>query len=195
MRCCLLSNGVKESMEKYIEALKAAMENGELAEVYSDPEDTDRFGAGYVIAMDEDSVVQRHIHPSGCPDGYSWRSLDQIYRVNVRTRYLESLKMLMEPDHLPVLAPEGDEALGAQLLRYAMEHELVVQIELHGSGSWNLMGLVRNVDEGVTVEMLNVEGEADGIAVVRLEDITEISCGDEYAVKIGRLYRCRCEKE
>lgn len=182
-------------MEKYLEMLRTAMKTGELVEVYSAPEDTDRFGAGYVIAMGENSIIQRHIHPSGCGDGYSWRTTEKIYRVNSGTRYLECLKMLLESENQPVFAPEGDEELSVQLLRFAMEHGMVVQIELHDSDSWNLMGLVREVSEGVTVAMLNVEGEEDGIAAVRLKDITEISCGDEYETKIGRLYRLQSGKK
>lgn len=182
-------------MEKCLEMLKTAMQSGELVEVYSDPEDTDRFSAGYVVALDGDSVIQRHIHPSGCADGYSWRSVEKIYRVNSQTRYLECLKMLMEPETEPMFVPTGDEALSAQFLRYAMEHEMVVQIELHDSDSWDLMGLVSEVGEGVTIAMLNVEGEEDGIAAVRLEDITEISCGGDCETKIGRLFRLRSKNK
>jgi len=182
-------------VEKCLEMLKTAMKTGELVEVYSDPEDTERFGAGYVVAMDEESVIQRHIHPNGCDDGYSWRTSEKIYRVNVRTRYLKCLEMLIEQGNQPAFVPNGDETLSAQLLRFAMEHGMVVQIELHDSDSWNLMGLVREVGEDVAVAMLNVEGEEDGIAAVRLEDITEISCGGDYESKIGRLFRLRSGKQ
>lgn len=182
-------------MEKCLEMLKTAMGTGEPVEVYNDPEDTDRFSAGYVVAMDDNSIIQYHIHPNGGADGYSWRATEKIYRVNSGTRYLECLKMLLESENLPVFAPEGEEELSAQLLRFAMEHELVVQIQLYDSDSWNLMGFVREVGEGVTVSMLNVEGEADGIAAVRLEDITEISCGDDYETKIGRLFRLRSKNK
>ena len=182
-------------MEKYLEMLKMAMERGEPVEVYSDPEDTDRFAAGYVMAMDEYSVIQRHIHPDGREDGCSWRPVEKIYRVNSDTRYLKCLKMLMEAEDRPVFAPEGDEELGVQLLLFAMEYGMVVRIELHDSDSWDVMGFVRGVEDGVTVAMLNVEGEEDGVAAVRPEDITEISCGDEYEMKIGRLYRLRNRTE
>lgn len=182
-------------MEKHVEMLRMAMEIGELVEMYSDASDTDRFCAGYVLAMDEASVIQRHIHPSGSEDGYSWRAAGKIYRVNRCTRYLECLKKLMEPEKSPLFVPVGDEPLCEQLLRFAMKHEMVVQIELCDSDTWNLTGFVREIGDGLTVEMLNVEGEADGIAAIRLEDITEISCGDEHAAKIGRLYRLNRGKE
>lgn len=182
-------------MEKRIETLKKALESGELVEMYSDPGDTDRFTAGCVVAMDDVSIIQRHFHPSGRADGYSWCDLEKIYRVNVRTRYLDCLKKLMEPECQQGFVPDGEEALSALLLQFAMEHEMIVQIELHDSDSWNLMGFVREVSDCVTVAMINVEGEEDGISVVRLEDITEISCGDEYGTKIEKLYRIqKCEQ-
>lgn len=178
-------------MEKCVEMLRSAMQNGELVEAYSNPEDTDRCAVGYVIAMDEDSVILQNIHPSGCADGYTWYSTDRIYRTNVRTRYMKCLEMLMDKDIQPKRLPESDESLAARLLRFAMEHELVTQIELNDSDNWDLTGLVTEMGEGVNVALLNDEGEEDGIAAVRLEDITEICCGDDREIKIGRLYEMR----
>lgn len=178
-------------MEKCVEMLRSAMQNGELVEAYSNPEDTDRCAVGYVIAMDEDSVILRNIHPSGCEDGYTWYRTERIYRTNIRTRYMRCLEMLMDKDFQPEYLPEGDESLAARLLRFAMEHELVTQIELNDSDNWDLTGLVTETGEGVTAALLSDEGEEDGIAAIRLEDITEICCGDDREKKIGRLYRMR----
>lgn len=57
------------------------------------------------------------------------------------------------------------------LIQYAFNNRLVVSIELHGSGNDDLQGFVSDIQDGITIEQLDNDGNADGESLILLNDI------------------------
>ncbi len=164
-------------MERYLKA-------GQFVEIYENPDDTEKCAVGFVAALDGEWIIMRHIHPTGQEDGYTCRRVENIYRVNVDTRYMRALGLLIGQDETRSFPGEN---LRLELLQMAQETGMPVQIELMDSGLWNVTGFVEEAGECVRVHMITDEGDEDGFAVCKLEDVAEIWCGDEQGVKLKKL--------
>lgn len=177
-------------MRKCEEMLQRAMENGDLAEIYSDREDTEKFVVARIVALDGEFAAMSCVGSYGGYDGLLVKKLDEIFRVCVDSKYLEAIGLLYTPVDED-FQPEDGEDLRGRLLRYAMENDFAVSIELLGSGNWDVKGFVREVDGGISVSALTSYGEYDGENAFEIEDITEIACDGEDERKLARLAEMR----
>ena len=79
--------------------------------------------------------------------------------------------------------------LDQALLDYAARRQLVVSVELLGSGYYDCKGLVRQAGpEYFLLDALTVYGEADGVRLVPLKNVTQIGCDTSDEQIIARLF-------
>lgn len=194
MRSCLLSNEVI-CVEQHIVMMKKAAETGELLEVYTNREETDRFNVGRILAMDEEWYVFAGVCSDGRRDGVEVRRLDEVFMACADTEYVRCVALLADPDGKDDFHSEEDVDLRLQLLEYAKASGSVVSVELLDSDNWDAVGFVESLEEGIVVRCLTREGRPDGRNAFRLEDISEISCGSEDEQKVARLAQARESKQ
>jgi len=179
-------------MTKCEEMLRNAVQNGGLMEVYSDRDDTEKFAVVRVLAVDDEYAVMQSVTPYGVYDGLWLKALDEIYRVSEKSKYLEAMKLICTKEDSGFEAADGID-LKVQLLRFAMERNLPVSIELLDSGRWDIQGFVKSVEDGVLMSALTVYGEYDGENAFDIGDVVEIACDGEDERKLARLAEIKNE--
>ena len=154
--------------------LKAAQGQGKLVELYTDADDLEKFAAGIVLAMDDEHLILSSITESGAYDGLVLFPLDSI--------------LLQAADAFPPVELPDIGRLDQALLDYAARRQLVVSVELLGSGYYDCRGLVRQSGpECFLMDALTVYGEADGVRLVPLKNVTQIACDTSDEQIIARL--------
>lgn len=181
-------------MKMKTDMMKRAMQSGNLVEVYTDREETDRFCVGWVLAMDEEYYAMRCTDKYGTYDGYIVRKLDMVYMVCEDTQYIRRIEKLGAQKDCG-FEPDTGMDLRIQMLDYAQEKGCVVQVELMDSGSYDAEGFVEVTDEGVCISMLDDNGCFDGRAAFSWEDVTEICCDDIDNRRLRRLHELQTKTE
>ncbi len=156
------------------------MTAGDLAAVYTDISDTEKFAAGYYLGADKDNVLIAHITPYGKYDGYITKRVDDIYQIEKDGRYLRKLQdlyVLQNQKYEPICIEED---IICEVLKWAFENEKIVSIEMGSSGFSDLQGYVDYVDEE-TVGILKIDdfGNLDGKATAELCNISNVICDSE----------------
>lgn len=168
--------------------LKAAQGQGKLVELYADADDLEKFAAGIVLAMDDEHLILSSITESGAYDGLVLFPLDSILMQATDTQYLKKLERLQAADAFPPVELPDIGRLDQALLDYAARRQLVVSVELLGSGYYDCRGLVRQAGpECFLMDALTVYGEADGVRLVPLKNVTQIACDTSDEQIIARL--------
>lgn len=81
------------------EELRRCYEKKELVSLYADIENTNKFLAGYINYTDDSGVIINHITPYGTCDGYVYLSVDDIYRLETHSIYIQKIKKLMSQNY------------------------------------------------------------------------------------------------
>lgn len=133
------------------------------------------------------------VTPYGMYDGFLALRTESIYAVEHGDRYTRKLQALyraQEQSH-PKLTLAGDGGLMCGLLAYARDNDLVVSLELFGSGADNVQGLVREIGDGeLCITQLSDGGRSDGEICVLTEAVTAISCDSEEERALNMLRHC-----
>jgi hypothetical protein len=171
-----------------IKQLQLAASNEQLAEIYSDVEDVGKFAVAKVLFVSEDYTILANVSPIGMYDGFFLIKTDNIYRLNIETRYIQNIEKLYKTKkqkHIKIDLDNENLILG--FLEFAQKNSNVVLLELFESGI--VQGFIKSVEEDiVAVANLTDEGEPDGESFFNIEDITRISCDDEEANCLKILY-------
>jgi hypothetical protein len=182
--------------EKFRNALSEAQDKGRAVAIYSDLDDFQSYGVGFVEHTDSNEVVLQCLTPRGEPDGRTAIRMEHIVRVDVDTVYTKKLELLYEyrstifdKDFLP--SPKGATSLRAQL-QHALERHVLVH--LVDSNDFGPSGFVRAVGEDfVEVERIGANGEPDGIAAILIAAVTKVHFGRRQEQMLEFLYRYNFE--
>lgn len=175
--------------DNQIRTLLCSYENkANIIGIYSDNTSTDKFSAGYVIAVSSDDVVIAHITPNGMYDGFMLKKIEDIYRIDVDGKYetvLQKLYTEQSQFHKEFNAEYNN--LTKSFLYFAAINKYVVTIELFDSGLEDVQGFIDNInEETVNIRKLNSYGEYEGNSIIFINDITFITCDsdNEHTLKI-----------
>ncbi|WP_445492634.1 hypothetical protein [Niallia sp. 03133] len=168
------------------ELLKAIVSK-EFIEIYTDVDHAAKFEVGKVLKFSEDFVLLASVSPIGMYDGFHLLTTDDIYQINKNTKYINNIKKLYTIKQQSHLDFDGkNEHLMLSLLKFAVKNKLVIFVKLFQEGM--VQGLVKKIEnEMLVVSILDDDGEYDGEAYIRLEDINSITCDDEQAVCLKLL--------
>jgi hypothetical protein len=152
--------------------------------VYSSTRRVENFAVGFVKGIREYDVSLALITPEGDPDGVSVCQMDDIVMVEVGSRYLSRLRFLYENRDQTMPPPVGfaEDATGSSCvateLQTAHDNREIVSLWI-GEGTdtdVHLSGYVADLHDGFTkIAMLTPEGDEDGLAVMRIEDIDRLN--------------------
>ena len=152
-----------------------------LALIYSDPENTDSFSAGYISCIFSDDIIINHITSYGRYDGFVVKRIEDIYRIETKSKYCTKLsKLAKQYNNLyDSISIHNDSGI-LSLLWFALKKEKYVSIGLCDNDLVDFSGKVISVDsKTVKVQSYDEYGDSDGENVFSIEDITFVSCDGE----------------
>ena len=168
--------------QKAQEILNAARERGTIVCLYRSCY-SNRFSAGFVLAISDHHVVIESVSPRGECDGWILRELDDLCRIDHSGRYedkLLSFYRMRGQQHARDFLPEtdGNSDLKLEMFVAARHHDYAVRI--HTGADEDVEGFVKEVETNtVSIEKLDDYGQNDGECTFDMEVIEGITIGDD----------------
>lgn len=162
--------------------------------------DTDDFWCGYVDEVTDELVRIRHLTKYGKPDGVIIERLENINSIDIDDVYANNMAYLTQNHHLLdeeeesiIQLPIGENWVFESLKQCIGKRTVVVRVILHSDDAF--VGWVKELDdEGVMLDLLDQDGQADQQSVFLSEDIQTIRVNDIDARKRLLLYNWRQKK-
>ena len=163
-----------------------------LAELYSDKENPDNFHISYILSMDDFMVLECNVGLHGEFDGYCAERIDDIYKVETDTKYIEKIKSLMERSfECEDIQPVTDNPLKF-IINMAVEKEYVAVICLE---SQCVTGYIKKFENDMLyMKEVSDYGISSGDTEVCLKDILKIMVNDTDARDIDYLFKKTVDK-
>ena len=149
----------------------------------------DPYAMGKVLELFDDGALMLLVSAVGRWEGlmlFDTEELDDIEKDSPNTRRLETLlsikgQVMPEP---PARMASGMDTI----LTYARERRKIVALELHASGSPDVIGYVLQVGgEEIRIDRYDPYGEGAGAEDLPRDSITRVFCGGEALEDIGLL--------
>lgn len=164
-----MNNSMKKRLEEYIGAETAV-------NIYTDPEDCDRFTIGYILGIDDDFILMNEIDAGGLNDGFSLISLNDIFRFETDKLYYQRLMKLYHYKGQKKSKIEIAESMYDTIIKYAAENHKLIEINLDR----NCRGFVVEYNcELVVIDLIDFWGDHIGRTAVDAENISIIICDND----------------
>ena len=186
---------MSEMDSKLRDTLRRCAASGEMVEIYSDPEDVDRFNVGVVESVSHASYCIQSVDSYGAFDGRQVGRIDEIVRLVTGSEYLAALRLLHEGRNTVIQAPvpstEGYGEMDFETsLKFAQDHRLVVSLVDRDRTA--IMGFITDFGrEYVEVREVRRDGHEDGTIIIALDDISRIDVGGRTELARQFLHRVR----
>lgn len=154
---------------------------GSVMQFHIDSTDPETFVVGQLVYLGDEWFLIQSIAPSGHWDGIMLLLCSDVVAVDTHSEYLQKMGRLLPwrgtvPSAFPRL---HDEPL-PELLNWAITTGMFVALELHMSGTRDVVGCVRSCREGmVCVEQVDEYGFPDGISFVSIPSVNRCFLGDD----------------
>ena len=159
----------------------------QMLEIYSDPENQDRFHVGYVLAVQNDVVLEYNIGIHGEYDGFSAERIETICKIDSDTEYLNDLAILGRGKQKDVdISITGD--IFFDILNKT-KNENMVSVVWMVSEDAPVIGYILDVsDKEASMKLVAGNGEVLGNKKIALQDIFRIMVDDCDCRDIAVLY-------
>lgn len=166
------------------------MKTDEIVEIYTNRDDTTKFGVGFIRGISKDSILIENITPYGYYDGYTVTLIDEIYRTGVNTLYTHKIKKLWGRNgvtHKQV--PQTNASHFVNLIEFAYANKKFISAQLLNSIYSNLDGVITCVTKKtIEICLVNNYGMPDGNSVILIDDITQLVCDSQDEIALEILY-------
>lgn len=147
----------------------------EIMTIYTDIE-SNTFGAGYILGVDDSCLLLRSIDCVGEDDGLILYRLQEIVKMERDTLYCQKLQRLIKIKNSVFKDydfPQRDYI--KWLLNESLNNNKMLFIQLLQSQQCDVIGIVTKVYTGKCfISQINDSGQSDGECVFRIEDISSI---------------------
>ena len=148
---------------------------GEWVCIYTDIINTSKFIFGRVLAKDEINLAIQMLSPSGADDGILVKRIDSIFRIEADSKYVNKMLLLKNGLGNVDYSIELSEDIIASVLKYCIENNQIVSLEIEASGFDNITGKPIELNDFVcTIRQYNEYGEYDGFSHVEVARITQL---------------------
>ena len=175
-------------MRKLLERFK---EENKVVSICSDPSDTNTCWTGFVVDVDDNHVLLAHITSNGFYEGFVLISTEDVLYVEEGNKYekrLHKLYELRKQSH-PNVVLNSDVDLLEGILQFCKDEGKVLSIELVEDDDYDPAGFVHEICEDyVCLEKLTNDGERNGFAYVKMENIHKIFVDGLNEQNISLLY-------
>ena len=170
-----------------IKILKQCQSLNKLIAVYTNKSDYDRFAVGYIAGITEAEILLYCISPNGGYDGYFVCCIDDIFRLEYDTQYLEKIGLLISDKDVKLPKIDFSDNIFMRLLDLAKKEEYIVSVNIDESSD-NIIGYVKESDEEyVCIRQVSQYGDADGETILRTDEIIDFCADDIECRTLSRL--------
>ncbi|MBI1320609.1 MAG: hypothetical protein GC168_16925 [Candidatus Hydrogenedens sp.] len=195
----ILRNANRDNLFRQI--IVRARSKGTLVQVFANAHDMESAYEGYVLDLGDDAFQLQEVDEEGQFDGIITMSFREVTEIREHSRLLCRLQVLREADADvdDEIEPgdEGEEYTGGDLilgrLQMAVAHETLINVRVSSSTDYRFVaGYVRSIDRDfVQFNALTESGNPDGVATVRLRDISAVFEDDWQIRRALKLYERR----
>ena len=153
-------------------------QNKNIVSIFCDETDSTTFLEGYIYAVGVQKFLIKHITPHGLADGYILKELDSIVHLETGGKYERKIEKLYHKKNQKHIALEIDKNsdLEDNILQICMNNEYITSFEMVEDDECPIKGTIKELDSNkVIVSKLTEDGEEDGEAVLKKENIDTIS--------------------
>ena len=153
-------------------------QNKNIVSIFCDETDSTTFLEGYIYAVGVQKFLIKHITPHGLADGYILKELDSIVHLETGGKYerkIEKLYHKRNQKHIDLEIDKNSD-LEDNILQICMNNEYITSFEMVEDDECPIKGTIKELDSNkVIVSKLTEDGEEDGEAVLKKENIDTIS--------------------
>lgn len=148
------------------------------------------FSYGRILGCDGNYFAYILISPEGYDDGIVIEDIEEIRFIEQGGPYdVKMLKLMGMSNYKDREVKVSSTNLIQWGMEYALENRFMVNVEVEKSGRENIVGLVKTVERGLcTVTQIDLYGEYDGDAYVRIESISHLWIDSVDARRMLALY-------
>ena len=153
-------------------------QNKNIVSIFCDETDSTTFLEGYIYAVGVQKFLIKHITPHGLADGYILKELDSIVHLKTGGKYERKIEKLYHKKNQKHIDLEIDKNsdLEDNILQICMNNEYITSFEMVEDDECPIKGTIKELDSNkVIVSKLTEDGEEDGEAVLKKENIDTIS--------------------
>ena len=153
-------------------------QNKNIVSIFCDETDSTTFLEGYIYAVGVQKFLIKHITPHGLADGYILKELDSIVHLETGGKYERKIEKLYHKKNQKHIDLEIDKNsdLEDNILQICMNNEYITSFEMGEDDECPIKGTIKELDSNkVIVSKLTEDGEEDGEAVLKRENIDTIS--------------------
>lgn len=153
-------------------------QNKNIVSIFCDETDSTTFLEGYIYAVGVQKFLIKHITPHGLADGYILKELDSIVHLETGGKYERKIEKLYHKKNQKHIDLEIDKNsdLEDNILQICMNNEYITSFEMVEDDECSIKGTIKELDSNkVIVSKLTEDGEEDGEAVLKKENIDTIS--------------------
>ena len=179
-----------------INILKDLIKTQELAEIYPNRE-TDVFEVGNIVALNDKTFAFRSFSINGDQIGIVAYSVDNVFQVQTKTKYIEKIKKLCSEEVYSDIDKEIDENnIMESLLKIALNKKEIISGKLKGNNDYNFIGFIESIDgDELKCVMIDEYGYEDGFFYAKISDITELAYMTEKERRYFRLWQINNSNE
>ena len=164
------------------------MKEDALVALYTNKNDYESFAVGYINQLIDDKAIILHVGVHGEFDGYSACYIDDIYKLETDSKYLEKMSKLKHWDKSDVPKINVKNDCFNSLIDTALENKSIIAIGCYDSDN-AITGYVINHSDGLLkILQVNEYGEEDGEVIIYNKDINKIVINDVECSEIDELY-------
>lgn len=153
-------------------------QNKNIVSIFCDETDSTTFLEGYIYAVGVQKFLIKHITPHGLADGYILKESDSIVHLETGGKYERKIEKLYHKKNQKHIDLEIDKNsdLEDNILQICMNNEYITSFEMVEDDECPIKGTIKELDSNkVIVSKLTEDGEEDGEAVLKKENIDTIS--------------------
>ena len=153
-------------------------QNKNIVSIFCDETDSTTFLEGYIYAVGVQKFLIKHITPHGLADGYILKELYSIVHLETGGKYERKIEKLYHKKNQKHIDLEIDKNsdLEDNILQICMNNEYITSFEMVEDDECPIKGTIKELDSNkVIVSKLTEDGEEDGEAVLKKENIDTIS--------------------
>lgn len=163
------------------EILDKAIREEKVVSVFTDWTNKTKCSVGFIYTYDKNTVVIQHLTCDGEEDGYAWRKIEDIYRIDLCGKYEVKLKKLYKfknQKHCELFSNIKFNSNLLQIIYCAEEKSKIVEVSIDIDNEQELIvGFINCIIEDKIIEIYRVDdyGELDGATIINIEDIISLN--------------------
>lgn len=191
----ILRNANRNNLFRSI--VEKARDRGTMLEIHADRRDLDSGRIGFVLEVGEDGFTFQELDDEGDIDGVVTLSFRSLVELRERSREICRIQALHRAEEEAETSDEDLEVSAADMIRGRLEaaqlSNTMIEVRIETDADCrHVRGFVTNVTgEFVQLNVVTYNGDPNGVATLRLQDVSTLFEDDWEIRRARRLYEMR----